>query len=390
MVYRKLITSTPSPSCTPKGQSRTSHSPVRIKTSFLNSFKCHVIIPRVIGPKPSLMCDKFDEFQKGTTGSKEEDEFIPLSFELAQTILKDYGYKVVGNQDSVVRESEGLLTLQCTQASVLYVVKLCTYNTQVEVPHSIAKIQKKLDTSSYVPKVTAFFCHSLRGVRDKKFNHTFEPNDMISVFVGEWVEGKTLIQEMQYCALNNLPFDLLHWSLDLLRGVADIHNGLCVHCDIKPDNIIINTREKRLYIIDYGSAICQDGSPNHVMTAHSDHYHDASVGPADKIFASPLNDVFAVGKTLEVLLQKAGRCVSPLDRRALQKVIERLTCPRAVRPSASAACHFVSSLLEKRKHKQCFSYRLKKTLQKSTKKAVKKLKHMWAASSELVIDPIEN
>ncbi|MGL5330778.1 MAG: protein kinase domain-containing protein, partial [Peptostreptococcaceae bacterium] len=55
--------------------------------------------------------------------------------------------------------------------------------------------------------------------------------------------------------------EVIKYSLDFLQAVYEIHNNNMVHCDIKPNNILISD-ENRAILTDFGSSLYLDEKGN--------------------------------------------------------------------------------------------------------------------------------
>jgi serine/threonine protein kinase len=130
-----------------------------------------------------------------------------------------------------------------------------------------------------------------------KFNH---PN-IVHYYTHFWQEGK-LFLVMEYCARGSLrdmlkggladPEDVMRWMITLTKCLHEIHKKKIIHCDIKPENILVNA-EGVIKISDFGIANTAARSPAYWSP---DEIEDYKRGPA------PRTDIYALGVTLLELL----------------------------------------------------------------------------------------
>lgn len=89
--------------------------------------------------------------------------------------------------------------------------------------------------------------------------------------------------------------EIIRYSLDFLQAVYYIHNNNLVHCDIKPNNILIND-ENRAVLTDFGSALYLDENGN----AKLKNVYYKHIAP-EQCLNSTVNrkiDVYQIGTTL--------------------------------------------------------------------------------------------
>ncbi|NEQ52924.1 MAG: serine/threonine protein kinase, partial [Leptolyngbya sp. SIO3F4] len=123
-------------------------------------------------------------------------------------------------------------------------------------------------------------------------------------------QGRQLI--LEYCAGGTLrshmlsPLsltDIFHLISDILRGLAHAHQQGIVHCDIKPENILLTHNGDRwcAKISDFGIAKLVANQPNHQGTGQTG--SPAYMAP-ERFYRqySPAADVYAVGVMLFELL----------------------------------------------------------------------------------------
>ncbi len=87
----------------------------------------------------------------------------------------------------------------------------------------------------------------------------FKADDGSCVFAMTYVEGKTLdkIVEKQGGALH--PEHVCWMSQRLLNALHYLHHHGAVHCDVKPNNIIIKPEEHNAVLVDYGFSTIKPG-----------------------------------------------------------------------------------------------------------------------------------
>ena len=191
-----------------------------------------------------------------------------------------------------------------------------------------------------VKLLSAAFMHARdRFLREREFLGRLEhPNivrlldagataDHVPYFVMDYVEGVPIDR---YCAERGVSID---GALELLRqvcaGVAHAHQHLIVHCDIKPENILV-TADGVVKLLDFGIARLLD--PAGPITR---------LRPATPAYASPEQlrgqaittaaDVYAVGVVANLVL--AGRGRLPRD---LQNILAKATADEPARRYATA------------------------------------------------------
>ncbi|MBX2862145.1 MAG: serine/threonine protein kinase [Leptolyngbyaceae cyanobacterium MAG.088] len=119
-------------------------------------------------------------------------------------------------------------------------------------------------------------------------------------------DGRRLI--LEYCAggtlrshmLNSLSLtDILNLSLDVLQGLAHAHQQGIIHCDIKPENILLSYCDGRwrAKISDFGIAKLAQDQPNRLGTGQTG--SPAYMAP-ERFYRqySPAADVYGVGVML--------------------------------------------------------------------------------------------
>ena len=154
--------------------------------------------------------------------------------------------------------------------------------------------------------------------------------------VQEWIEGITLEQLRSQRQLSELEIQEI--LLDLLAVVECIHSLGIIHCDIKPNNIVLRSHDRLPVLIDFG-----------VARYYKDRHQPAIVGTPGYMSSEQAmgkvaynNDLYSLGLTAIYLL--TGKPPETLDledypisaRRNLIPVIERAISPNPKRRFASA------------------------------------------------------
>lgn len=132
-----------------------------------------------------------------------------------------------------------------------------------------------------------------------RFNHPnivrvsryFEANST-SYLVMDFVEGKSLETTLKD-GQDWTQTQLLDLLLPLLAGLMEIHKVGYLHRDIKPDNIILRSKDNSPVLIDFGAA--RSTASNTCMTAMvSPGYGPAEQYSSDTIDQGPWTDIYAL------------------------------------------------------------------------------------------------
>ncbi len=132
--------------------------------------------------------------------------------------------------------------------------------------------------------------------------------------VEEWVEGDTLTQRVQReGALSEKTVQNLVASL--LPAIAHVHSEGIVHRDIKPDNIILRSRDGKPVLIDFGAV---KETMNTLINSHESSSHSIVVGtpgymPSEQLAGRPVfaSDLYSLGMTAIYAL--TGRIPQEID-----------------------------------------------------------------------------
>ncbi|MBX3218104.1 MAG: protein kinase [Labilithrix sp.] len=94
----------------------------------------------------------------------------------------------------------------------------------------------------------------------------------------------------------------LNVAIELLRGLEDIHERGIVHCDIKPDNLILHHERGRMVVkvIDFGVMLVLDGARDREPWAGTPRY--SAPEQIEERTITPRTDLFAAGLVLFEML----------------------------------------------------------------------------------------
>lgn len=128
------------------------------------------------------------------------------------------------------------------------------------------------------------------------------------------------------------PSQARRWVREAARGLAALHEQGLVHGDISPRNLLVGA-DGRARLIDFGS--CRTDGPARGVT-------EGFVPPEGAAAPSISGDVFALGRTLELLLDRAGA-----KRRDPGRSVVRRACQRSPTRRYGSAAGFASALRER-------------------------------------------
>ena len=98
--------------------------------------------------------------------------------------------------------------------------------------------------------------------------------------------------------------DVVHYSQQIISGINYIHSAIFIHCDIKPENVMINLRTRELKIGDLGSLIEDPGEYKKGEYICTRWYRAPEILLKSKHFGSAI-DVWSAGCVIaEMILKK--------------------------------------------------------------------------------------
>lgn len=123
--------------------------------------------------------------------------------------------------------------------------------------------------------------------------------------VSEYIEGETLMDFFEQNAGTLSPEDAHHITIELLKGLNEIHFLGYAHRDIKPDNIMI-TKDKKIKYIDFGFACIKTCETNNCNNECKGRVGGPYYRPPEffngqheeSLFASQKHDVWSLGIVL--------------------------------------------------------------------------------------------
>ncbi len=150
--------------------------------------------------------------------------------------------------------------------------------------------------------------------------------------VTEYIEGESLIR---YCERTRATLEeKLRLMIEVADAVHHAHQRLIIHCDIKPNNILV-TREGKPKLLDFGvGRMFIPGMGEALMTAKSQRLITPGYASPEQFLGEPLTtatDVFSLGATLyELVVGKApfGASITSPETRTAEPI------SKAVRPEA--------------------------------------------------------
>lgn len=151
--------------------------------------------------------------------------------------------------------------------------------------------------------------------------------------VEEWIDGETLTQKVQREGI--LSEGIVREILcGLLPAIAHIHQQQIVHRDVKPDNIILRTADRKPVLIDFGAVKESMGA---IANLQGNSSHSIVVGtpgymPSEQLAGRPVyaSDLYSLGMTAIYLL--TSKQPQELDTDSLTGEVLWQSCAPTVSP----------------------------------------------------------
>jgi eukaryotic-like serine/threonine-protein kinase len=158
----------------------------------------------------------------------------------------------------------------------------------------------------------------------------------------ELVEGQRIDQ---HCDARRLNVEQrLALFDDVLSAVAQAHNHLVIHRDIKPNNILVNA-EGQVKLLDFGIAkLLQEGAEGSSITAQGQHALTPEYAAPEQVRGAPVTtatDVYALGVLLYQLL--AGRHPTASGASSEAEVIRATLDTEPLRMTSALTAHDVAA-----------------------------------------------
>jgi WD40 repeat protein/tRNA A-37 threonylcarbamoyl transferase component Bud32 len=142
-----------------------------------------------------------------------------------------------------------------------------------------AKRLQQLGEHDQIPTLLAYF---------EQDNYLF--------LVQQYIDGQNLLQELQKHGTYSEK-KIQELLLDLLPVLQFIHQRGVIHRDIKPQNIIRRSSDKRLVLIDFGASKDLTATVQHRMGTTIGSHGYTAVEQMQEGKASPASDLFSLGAT---------------------------------------------------------------------------------------------
>jgi serine/threonine protein kinase len=179
---------------------------------------------------------------------------------------------------------------------------------------------------------------------------SFEINNSFFL-IEEYVEGESLKDKYYKKPANE--DEAIFYILLLLDAVQYLHNNQIKHRDIKPDNLIISSKIKKLTLIDFGtSKYFRRGRRETKSVPKSTIVGSPYYAPAEQWEGetSEISDIFSIGRTMYFMLTGEHPPDSPYKRldfkgKKISKVLEEIVI-KAAEPEIRDRYSSVSEIIK--------------------------------------------
>lgn len=117
--------------------------------------------------------------------------------------------------------------------------------------------------------------------------------------VFEYIEGKSLAEHVRVGTLNEKQIKNL--LIDLCDALSYMHQRGVMHCDLKPENVIVTTTDFRAKIIDIGLPET-DYKTDHELLIKENEFVAPELFKGEE--ADPRSDIYSLGKIIEFIIER--------------------------------------------------------------------------------------
>lgn len=117
--------------------------------------------------------------------------------------------------------------------------------------------------------------------------------------VFEFIDGKSLAEHVRVGTLNEKQ--VKNVIVDICDGLNYMHRNGIIHCDLKPENIIITANDLRVKIIDIGLPET-DYKTDHELLIKENEFIAPELFKGEE--ADPRSDVYSLGKIVEFIIER--------------------------------------------------------------------------------------
>lgn len=140
----------------------------------------------------------------------------------------------------------------------------------------------------------------------------FAESKQEKILVMEYISGSSLKQYQRNCGKLKKKESLL-WMIKICTVLEHIHKNGIIHMDLKPENIIVTSRE--IYLIDFGVSLFEGERLNGYGTKN---YASKKQAKRQEM-ASVFLDIYSFGKTMESVLSMTSDLRKIIDRCVIEE-----------------------------------------------------------------------
>ncbi len=117
--------------------------------------------------------------------------------------------------------------------------------------------------------------------------------------VFEYIEGKSLAEHVRVGTLNEKQIKSV--LIDICDGLNFMHQRGIIHCDLKPENIIVTANDLRAKIIDIGLPETEYKTDRELLIKENEFIAPELIKGEE---ADPRSDVYSLGKIIEFIIER--------------------------------------------------------------------------------------